>query len=343
MYKTTKIYIYFFGYMLYNKEKSRKVVNNLKKSAKALLGTAGAFFGCGLVMNSLVLTRNSKKISEKMNEIEEKKNPKDLNSPKEILRAEGDAWVDSKGYDHIVIKNKKNEPIHALVVKADEESDKWLICIHGYTSSPKGMGSHALHYHARGFNVLFPCLRGHDISEHRSITMGWLDRLDILDWIQYISTTYNDPQIVLHGVSMGAATVMMTTGEELPANVKCAVADCGYSSVWDEFKNEMKQTYHVPAFPILYASNLATNIVSGFDFKKASSVEQLKKSKTPTIFIHGEKDAFVPYRMLDLNYNAAACEKEKLSIPDAEHAESHLVHPEIYWDAVFKFVDKYVK
>ena len=315
----------------------------MKKSAKALLGTGVAFFSAGLAMNTFVLTRASKKISDFNKEQEEKKNPVDKTLPKEILRAEGDAWVDTKDYDHIVIKNRKNESIHSLVVKADEESDKWLICIHGYTSSPKGMGSYALHYHKRGYNILLPCLRGHDISEHTYITMGWLDRLDIVDWVQYLSKTYNNPRIVIHGVSMGAATTMMTTGEDLPCNVKCAVADCGYSSVWDEFKNEMKQTYHTPAFPVLYAANIVTNIVAGYDFKKASCVEQLKKSKTPTIFLHGEKDLFVPYRMLDLNYNAAACEKEKVSIPDAEHAEAHLVHPDLYWDSVFNFVEKYVK
>ncbi len=315
----------------------------MKKSAKVLLGAGAVFFGSGLAMNTFVLTRASKKVSDFKKDIEEKNNPIDRTIPKEILRTEGDAWVDSKEYDHIVIKNRKNQSLHGYIVKAKEETDKWLICIHGYTSSPKGMGSYALHYYNRGYNVLLPCLRGHDISEHRSITMGWLDRLDICDWISYLIEMYSNPQIVLHGVSMGAATVMMTTGEDLPENVKCAVADCGYSSVWDEFKNEMKQTYHVPAFPVLYAGNLATKVISGFGFKEASCVEQLKKSKTPTIFLHGEKDLFVPYRMLDLNYNAAACEKEKVSIPDAEHAEAHLVHPELYWGNTFRFVDKYIK
>lgn len=315
----------------------------MKKTTKLLVGGVGLFAGMGAVMNTMVLTRASKTISDRNKEIEERKKPTDFNAPKEILRAEGDAWVDSMEHDHIIIKNRKNQSLHGYIVKANAETDKWLICIHGYTSSPKGMGSYALHYYNRGYNVLLPCLRGHDISEHRSITMGWLDRLDICDWINYLIDTNENPQIVLHGVSMGAATVMMTTGEDLPPNVKCAVADCGYSSVWDEFKNEMKETYHVPAFPVLYAGNLATKVISGFGFKEASCVEQLKKSKTPTIFLHGEKDLFVPYRMLDLNYNAAACEKEKVSIPDAEHAEAHLVHPELYWKSTFNFVEKYIK
>ncbi len=316
----------------------------MKKSAKALLGAAGIFTSIGVGMNAFVLTRVSKTFSDKKKEIEEKKNPTDPTLPANILRTEGDAWVDTQDYEHIVIKNRKNTSIHGLVVKQKEPTDKWLVCVHGYTSSPKGMGSYALHYYERGYNVLLPCLRGHDMSEHQHISMGWLDRLDVVDWIQYLISVYgSEIKIVLHGVSMGAATVMMATGENLPFNVKCCVADCGFSTVWDEFKNELKATYHLHAFPTLHSASLVSKIFGGYGFKEASSLKQLQKSKTPTIFLHGEKDEFVPYRMMDLNYNAAACEKEKVSIPDAEHAEAHLVHPEIYWPAVFKFVDKYVK
>ena len=316
----------------------------MKKSAKALLASAGVFTGIGVAMNAFVLTRVSKKFDNVKKEIEEKKNPTDPTLPQNILRAEGDAWVDTKDYDHIVIKNHENKSIHGLIVTQKEPTDKWLICVHGYTSGPKGMGSYAMHYYDKGFNILLPSLRGHDLSEHQHISMGWLDRLDIVDWIQYLINTYDrDIQIVLHGVSMGSATVMMTTGEHLPFNVKCCVADCGFSSVWDEFKNELKATYHLSTFPTLYSASLVSKVFGGYGFKEASSIEQLKKSKTPTLFIHGEKDEFVPYRMLDLNYNAASCEKEKLSIPDAEHADSHLIHPEIYWPEVFKFVDKYIK
>lgn len=316
----------------------------MKKSAKALLATAGVFTGIGVAMNACVLTRLSKKIDNVKKEFEEKNNPTDPTLPENILRAEGDAWVDTQNYEHIVIKNHENKSIHGLVITQKEPSDKWLICVHGYTSGPKGMGSYAKHYYDRGFNILLPSLRGHDLSEHQHISMGWLDRLDVVDWIQYLINTYNsDIQIVLHGVSMGSATVMMATGEHLPFNVKCCIADCGFSSVWDEFKNELKATYHLSTFPTLYSASLVSKVFGGYGFKEASSIEQLKKSKTPTLFIHGEKDEFVPYRMLDLNYNAASCEKEKLSIPDAEHADSHLIHPEIYWPEVFKFVDKYIK
>ncbi len=322
-------------------------MNILKRKKHTLLKVAtaatAASAGAGIVLNRLVLTRASKKISEYGDARAIKKNGEPELLPKDLLRKQSEEWYEAHEKTHITITNGEGKHLNGFIINADESTHRWAITVHGYTSTAIGMSEFAQFYNGLGYNVLLPVLRGHDISEHRNITMGWLDRLDMLYWIQHILSIDPKAEIVLHGVSMGAATVMMTTGEKLPENVKCCVADCGYSSVWDEFSNELKNTYHLPKFPTLYSASLATKLISGFSFKEASSVKQLKKSVTPTLFIHGEKDAFVPYRMLDLNYNAASCEKEKLSIPDAEHAESCRVHPEIYWSEVERFVSKYIK
>ena len=309
----------------------------MKKSAKALLGAGALFFGSGLAMNTFVLTRASKKFSEFKKEIEEKKNPTDMTVPKEILRAEGDAWVDSKDYDHIVIKNRKNEPIHSLVVKSDEESDKWLICIHGYTSSPKGMGSYALHYHKRGYNVLLPCLRGHDISEHRSITMGWLDRLDIIDWIQYLSKTYNNPQIVLHGVSMGAATVLMASSLPLPDAVKAIIADCPYSSpkaIIQKVSSDVKLPPRL-AYPFVVIGAL---VFGKFRLWQSSPVEAVRRTNVPILLIHGDDDRFVPCEMSEEIFDACGSGGQLMIVPGAGHALSYFVDTELYVRTVSDFL-----
>jgi len=171
--------------------------------------------------------------------------------------------------------------------------------------------------------------------------MGWHDRIDIIAWIDYLCREYNHPKIILHGISMGAATVMMATGEALPPNVVCAISDCGFTSVWDVYAYQTKNTLHLPAFPIVYAMETVTRLRSGFSIKEASSVEQVKKSKTPTLFIHGEADDFVPFWMLDKVYQAAACEKEKLAVPGAGHAEAPF-QPELYYGAVQNFIGRYL-
>ena len=79
----------------------------------------------------------------------------------------------------------------------------------------------------------------------------------------------------------------------------------------------------------------------GYDFKQASALEKVKQSRIPTLFIHGSDDELVPYSMLDKLYSAAACKKECLTVNGAGHALSSSVEPELYWNTVESFIEKY--
>lgn len=191
--------------------------------------------------------------------------------------------------------------------------------------------------------ALDPAARAHERSEGRYTGMGWPERRDIVDWVGALVGQDPDAEVVLFGVSMGGATVMMTAGEELPANVKCVIEDCGYSSVWDEFAGQLQELFGLPTFPVLDAASLVTQVRAGYSFKEASAVEQLKKTSLPILFIHGEADTFVPYWMLDVVYEAcASAEKEKLSIPGAAHGEVSWEDPELYWSTVETFLAKHM-
>lgn len=261
----------------------------------------------------------------------------------DAIKEKGKEWFDLANKEKIVIKSPtNNKNLHADFIFPKKESDVFVIIIHGYTSSPRGMGIYAEKYHELGYNVILPSLNGHGDSEVNAITMGWKDRFDIVDWTNYITENYPDGKIILHGESMGAATTMMATGENLPESVKVAVADCGFTSVWDIFSNKVKNNFKTSEFPTLYSANTVNKLYSGFDFKEASSIEQLKKSKTPTIFIHGDKDSFVPYEMLEKVYEACASEKEKVTIPNSPHARNSCVDPELYWNSITNFINKYI-
>jgi fermentation-respiration switch protein FrsA (DUF1100 family) len=195
-----------------------------------------------------------------------------------------------------------------------------------------------------GYNLFFVDHQAAGESEGRYVGFSAYESKDCLKWLDFMNDTFgSDIQIFLHGISMGGATVMMTVGEELPENVKCAVEDCGFTSVWDEFKYELKKTYKLNAFPTLYSSSNIHSLLKGHSLKDASSIEQLKKSKTPVLFIHGEKDDYVPFYMLKENYDACASEKDMLTVPEAEHANSYKVNPELYWNKVEEFTNKYIK
>ena len=278
--------------------------------------------------------------------------PKDIvfGTPEEAATTSGQvldsdiSWLlNHSNYTDEYITSSDNLKLHSYQIKNETSSDKWVITVHGYTSEGINMSSYAKKYYDNGYNVLIPDLRAHGLSEGDYIGMGWDDRLDIISWINYILNEEPNAEIILHGVSMGAATVLMTSGEEIPSNVKAIVADCGYTSVWDEFAYQLDDLFSLPEFPILNVSSIVAKIRAGYFLGEASSIDQVKKSKTPILYIHGDQDGFVPYYMMEELYNATSSEKEMLTIKGAEHAKASEVDPETYWTSVNNFINKYIK
>lgn len=223
----------------------------------------------------------------------------------------------------------------------DNIGHNYAILCHGFSNSPYEMLVRALHFYRMGYSCLLPAARAHSISEGRYRGMGWLERKDMLGWISYLLENDKNAKIILYGLSMGAATVMMTAGEKLPDNVKLIIEDCGYTSVWDQFCVVLKQLFHLPPFPILNIANLFVRWIAKYDLHQASCINQLKKNRLPILFIHGQRDTFVPFSNLDLLYETAGGIKEKHAIPDAGHGESLYKHTELYWDIVDNFIQRY--
>ena len=192
-----------------------------------------------------------------------------------------------------------------------------------------------------GMNVLLPDLRGHGGSEGTYVGYGYHDRLDLIIWIDEILQRDPHALIILHGISMGAATVMMTTGERLPSNVKACIEDAGYSTAIDEFIEVYNNLEDKPPVPpeILMPSLRAIGLFrAGYDLEKASPLDAVRRSKTPTLFIHGEADTFIPCSMMNTLFEAAVCEKMCMLVPGAAHVMSVVVDPEGYWNKVDSFL-----
>ena len=250
-------------------------------------------------------------------------------------------WLEEKSnYSDKYIESYDKLQLHSYVVS--QNSNKWAIVVHGYGGSGKLMSDKSKYFYDMGYNVLIPDLRGHGKSEGDYIGMGWKDRLDIISWINFITKENPNAEIVLHGTSMGAATVLMTSGENLPSNVKAIVADCAYTSAWDEFSYQLETYLKVPSYYILNVTNMVTKLKAGYSLKEASALECVKKATVPILYIHGDKDKFVPYSMMDKLYDATISPKEKLTIEGGEHANSDLVSPFLYWLTVEDFLNQYV-
>lgn len=305
----------------------------------ALIFIGNYFFNYALVRNDDGKTSGS---NRNVNFSTSSYNQEIIHNNFAIQKEKTNHWL--KNIDREELYIKSNDGLTLVGTQFNTNgSDNWAILAHGYTSNQTDMYDVAQNYSENGYNVLTIDLRSHGNSEGKYIGMGWLDKEDMLIWINKLLESHPNAKIVLHGISMGAATVMMTSGEKLPSNVKAIVEDCGYTSVWNIFSSELKVRYNFPSFPILNFVSLVTKIRAGYYLREASSLNQIKECITPTLFIHGTEDNFVPFDMVYSLYNAAQCDKDILVIEGAGHAECKFFYPNIYYGKTFEFVNKYVK
>ena len=217
---------------------------------------------------------------------------------------------------------------------------KVALCFHGYTS--EGMKDYLAlsgYYLQRGYSILLPDARAHGESEGEYIGFGCLDRQDALCWIEWIvEECGEDVEILLHGTSMGGATVLMASGLKLPPQVKGIISDCGFTSPKEVFTHVMHTMYHVPAFPVIPVANLVNRRLAGYGMDECNAMREVRKASVPILMIHGSADTFVPASMCEEIYENIASPKQKLLVEGAAHAESYYKDTESYEKALDTFI-----
>ena len=241
-------------------------------------------------------------------------------------------WIDSLRRQHALrdtfLTMPTGERHHALYIW--NGSNKTALVLHGWRNCSVDILFIARIYDQEigGYNVVIPDFHAHGLSEGDMIQMGWLDRKDMLHWLSEFQTD----TMVVHGISMGGATTMMMSAEPLPERVKDIhfIDDCGYTSVWDEFAGELKNQFGLPEFPLMYTSSLLCRLRYGWSFQEASAISEVSKSPHPMLFIHGNKDTFVPTEMVYRLYDAKPSDKSLWIADDAIHAQAYKMHKSEY-------------
>ena len=234
------------------------------------------------------------------------------------------------------------ELIAACFRQAEPEGKPWVILLHGYTGWKEEMYHYAAKYYEKGFNILCPDLRCQGESDGDFIGMGWTDRYDVLDWIGKITDSYPDAEIVLHGESMGASCAVMMSGMELPDNIKCVISDCAFTDSVSMFRKQLRDWFSIPDIGFIGSARLWLRIRGGYDLKEASTINEIKKSDTPTLFIQGDQDRIVPVSSAEELYDSLNAEKDIMIVEGAGHAQSCYKDPDAYYDRVFGFIDRFL-
>ncbi len=235
---------------------------------------------------------------------------------------------------------------HAIFVRSPRADGRTAVVVHGYSRDAVDM-LHIARIYAQdmGYNIILPDLHGHGQSDGDDIQMGWNDRLDVLEWIGMAERMFAVPgkpsRMVVHGISMGAATTMCVSGEPTPDFVKCFVEDCGYTSAWDEFAHEQRGRFSLPEFPLLYTTSVLCRLKYGWSFGEASPLKQVAKCRKPMLFIHGGNDDFVPTAMVFPLYRAKLAPKQLWVARGSAHAVAYRDHKAEYARLVKDFVTRW--
>lgn len=234
---------------------------------------------------------------------------------------------------------------HALLIRARRPTGRTALLVHGYTDCAVSMLHLGyLYHHTLGYNLLLPDLYGHGRSDGDAARMGWKDRLDVLRWAQIADSLYRDStghaEIVVHGISMGAATTMAVSGEDTLAYVRAFVEDCGYTSVRDEFTAQLDAQFGLPPFPLISVTSALCRVKYGWWFGEADMLSAVARCHKPMLFIHGDCDTFVPTAMVYQLYRAKPGAKQLFIGRGSVHARTYYDHPQQYARALSWFLQQ---
>ncbi len=234
--------------------------------------------------------------------------------------------------------------LRALLLKHDGEKVKRVaVCQHGYSATPHSMQPYAKIFYDKGYDVLLPSARAHGMSEGKYVGMAWLDRFDIMRWFDKVIDIYgSDVKIAMMGISMGGATSIAVAGMNPPPQVKCVIDDCGFSSQREEYYACLKKV-PLPKRLALLPLAVGVRLACGYSVYDADIVPLAQKATLPVLFIHGEKDAFVPIELGKKLYEAYGAEDKKFyAVSDAEHAAAYAVDKEGYIKEFTEFIDMHI-
>lgn len=304
------------------------------------VGTAAALGGAYKLFNSVIPRQDGVKVDiSEMADMDKWEEYKKFIYPRK-------EWLLARENEQVKIFTPDGLTLRAHYFPCDQPSRKFVITFHGYTS--KGLSDYAAlskFYLDNGYNCLITDLRAHGDSDGAYCGFGILDRYDCMGWIRYLLERFgNDIQIVLHGDSMGATTILMTTGfAEVPDAVKCLIADCAFTSPYAVFAHILKRDYHLPPFPVMNLSDVLCRKKAGYGFQDYSTLKAMEVNTRPVLFVHGGDDRFVPPEMTYENFNACQAPKELLIVEGAGHGASYYENTALYEEKLSAFLHTWVQ
>jgi len=322
----------------------------MKKSTEKIL------FGLGVTAATAAVTAIvSKKVTKTLIETAlDRDEPKIV---KPIVDSKLGAYAEAEPYKSAfpLIKKLEETPMESVSITSEdgtvlmghyytcENPKRIIIAMHGWRSTwARDFCASADFLHNSDCNILYVEQRGQGSSGGDYMGFGMTERYDCLAWINFAVSMQTGLPIYLMGISMGASTVLMATGLELPSDVKGVISDCGFTSANEIFKH-VASSLHLPYATRKSDVEALCKEKINIGASELSTTDALKNNKLPVLFVHGSDDGFVPVSMTYENYKACAGPKRLFIVPGADHGASYLVDKEGYEREVLLFFNQYDK
>lgn len=269
-----------------------------------------------------------------------------VNHPRHKFEKEyedGKAWCMQQNMQDCYLSSRDGLMLHAYYLPA-RNAKRFVLLSHGYKGSGFGDFAYTSRFlHENHCNLLFIDQRCCGASKGEYITFGAMEQYDIKKWAYYISKrNYKKLPIYLYGESMGAASVLMASGNKLPDEVRGLISDCGFRSMKGQVQDMAANWFHLHWVGLLlFRLDLFCRILAGFRMKDADTTRALERNKRPILFFHGAEDTYVDQRNSRYNYAVCRAPKELVVIPEARHLCSAYVEPKLYRKKVLEFFAKY--
>lgn len=234
------------------------------------------------------------------------------------------------------VRSSRGETLQGYYIPGAGNRKRVAFVVHGYRSDHADTaGMYYDFWRSRGFDLFCCDHAAHGASTGKYIGFSVFERDDCLLWLQeLIGRLGPEIEIVLHGFSMGGATVLRMT-DRLPPQVKFVIEDSGFASAEHQLRSMAG-----PAYSLL---RLVNRYVARYDLSDGDTAPALQAARVPILFVHGTEDTTVPYRNGPALYEAYTGEKACLFVPGAKHVESFHVAPEAYAAAVDAMIDRHIQ
>ena len=248
------------------------------------------------------------------------------------------SWYDGLEKETWTVIADDGYALHALLLRNPAPADRCVIISHGYTDNRWGAMKYAKMWLDLGFNVIAYDLRGHGENEPTFCTYSVRESRDLNALIQDCRLRWPEFRVLgLQGESLGSATTVACL--KYRPRIDFAVADCGFSEIGSVMRAGLKDM-HLPAC-LLSLASLCAKLRYGYAYGAMRPIDSLKGgSAVPLLFIHGEKDSFIPPEHSHRMWKATSGFSEFFLIEGAGHAASVLTDPVAYRAYVEGFLRK---